>query len=68
LFQAFAEHDALDRLERPLALDLRIHLGGRIGTVYDAEQAEQVWGRVINPEDRTLRGRLDDRAFCRHSA
>jgi hypothetical protein len=29
-----------------LTLDLRIHLGQRIGTLYDAEQAEQVRQRV----------------------
>ena len=47
LFQAFAKNDAFDRIERPLTLDLRIHLGNRIGTLDDAEQSEQVRQRII---------------------
>jgi len=46
LFQAFGKNDSFDRIERPLTLDLRIHLSQRIWTLDDAEQCEQVRQRV----------------------
>ena len=54
LIQALAHDDALDRVERAPALDLRIHLREWIGTILNPEQPEQVRQRVV--ERRVERG------------
>ena len=40
MVQRVAQDDALDRVERALALDRRVHLGQRIGTIRNTEQGE----------------------------
>jgi hypothetical protein len=42
LIQAFTNDDALDCVERPSALDLRVHLSQRVGAFLYSQQPQQV--------------------------
>ncbi len=59
LIQAFAQDDALDRIEHTPALDLRVHLGVRVRPVMQSHQGIKQRQRIAERRVKRAQPRLD---------
>jgi hypothetical protein len=59
LIQAFAQNDALDRIECAPALDLRVHLGNWVRALMQSHQGIEQWQRIVERRVEGSDPRLD---------